>query len=1043
MAINHEEQEESQADEVLGWLVESAGMARYRPIIKSQAGWYRFAVWAELPRRYGAFFYEVSMHEHKSQFAHIEEEMLHTWQREKTFEKSLKQRRGKQVFSFYDGPPFANGLPHFGHSLVTSIKDSVLRYKTMRGYYVPRRNGWDCHGLPVEFSIEKDFGISGKKQILELGLEKFNAACRASIFKYKDEWEHLLKRLGRWSEYDNYYATVETSYSESVWWVLSEINKKGLLYKGYKSSPYCPRCETPLSNFEVNDGYHDNVPDPSLYVLFPLSDGRKLLAWTTTPWSLGGNTAIAVNPKEAYVTIELTDDNGHKQQLILAQKRLGVLSQKYKVIGEEKGSDLVGLSYEPMYKLDEAIYPQVRDKNIYKVWGASFASVEDGTGIVHVAPATGVDDLELSEGRRIPVIHVVDPSGRLLPGFGFDDVTGIFFKEADKSIIKHLTQKGRVFAAETIHHTYPFCWRCDTPLMYYAISSWFIKVSAIRPELLKTATSINWTPKNLKTGRFGKWLEGARDWAISRNRYWGAPMPIWVNEADESDFIIVGSVQELKDLAGQDTVGDDLHRPYIDDVVINKDGKTYRRVEEVLDCWFESGCMSVAQQHYPFENTLQFKQTFPVDFITEGLDQTRLWFYVQHVIATILFNSPAYKNVIVNGMIMAADGQKLSKRLKNYPPLEDVLNREGADSLRLFLLSSSQATQTADYMRFNRDALKDLHRNVLGTLNNSFRFFKMYADIDKWSPPKSGIVSISKNILDQWIIARLNETIKKVTEKADDYKLAHAINPIFVLLDDMSNWYIRRSRRRFWKSEDDGDKKAAYDTLWFVLTRLCQLLAPWAPFMSDKLWRELTEGTDLPVSVHLSDWPSAEQPNEKLLSEMKYARIGINEGLAQRAQANIKVRQPLQSIEVWDKLNIWSKYKEPLVDIMKDELNVKELIIRRSAETNPPETTELAGLRVKLNTTLTSELKIEGVMRDLVRFIQNTRKEGGLQVDDRITLAITSNDKLIKAALDQFADTIKQETLALELKQTAVENGFSTTVKLNGKGIIISLKKAS
>lgn len=963
----------------------------------------------------------------KSNLAQIEEAILDTWKKEKTFEQSLQQREGREVFSFYDGPPFANGLPHFGHSLVTAIKDSILRYKTMRGYSVPRRNGWDCHGLPVEYAIEKEFGVSGKKQILELGLDKFNAACRASIFRYKGEWETLLQRLGRWSEYDNYYATVDTSYTESVWWSLSQIHKKGLLYRGFKSTAYCPRCETPLSNFEVNDGYKDDVPDPSLYVKFKLTDeDAALLAWTTTPWSLPGNAAIAVKPEERYVYVSVPDDEGEDRVLILAKKRLSVLnSDNYRVVKEVHGSDLVGKSYQPVFT--EVADPKAPAflGNLYKVWPADFVSVEDGTGVLHVAPAFGEDDLSLSHVHTIPTLITVDRSGHIIKDIGLGEIEGKFFKSADKPIIARLTQQGCVYAAETFTHTYPFCWRCETPLMYYAITSWFIKVSAIREQLLKTAEPINWVPENIKTGRFGKWLEGARDWSISRNRYWGAPMPIWVNVEDDNDYLVVESYGQLRELVGDDKLDlSDVHRPLIDDVTIVQNGKTYKRVEEVLDCWFESGCMSVGQQHYPFENKHQFDTTFPADFIIEGLDQTRLWFYVQHVVATILFGAPAYKNVVVNGMVMAGDGQKLSKRLKNYPPVEDVFDNEGADSLRLFLLSSTQATQTADYMRFNRDGMRDLNRNVLGTLINSFKFFKMYADIDGWKPEKPGNEPISSNVLDQWIVARLHETVAESTEQADNYKIAHAIQPIFELIDDMSNWFIRRSRRRFWKSEDDTDKNQAYETLWYVLTEICKLLAPWAPFLSDHTWRELTVGTDLPTSVHLTDWTEPAKVDVELLAGMKFTRAIINDGLSQRAEAGIKVRQPLPRITV----QLHAELPEDFHFLILEEVNVKEVAVGAGKK-----------LGVKLDVTISPELKREGLMREVIRFVQNARKEAGLNIDDRITLSLETKAAELQQAIEEHADTIKAETLATKLGE--VEGGFEAVVKVEGEELKIRLQK--
>ncbi len=970
----------------------------------------------------------------KSQFAGIEEQILASWQKEDTFKKSIKNREGKEYFSFYDGPPFANGLPHYGHALASSIKDSVLRYKTMRGYYVPRRNGWDCHGLPVEYAIEKEFGVSGKKQILELGLEKFNAACRDSIFKYKADWETLLERLGRWSEYENYYATVDSTYTESTWWVLSEINKKGLLYRGYKSSPYCPRCETPLSNFEVNEGYKDNVPDPSLFVKFKLRDeDASLLGWTTTPWSLPGNAAIAVAPDETYVYATVSNEEGD-EVLILAEKRLETLNAAYKVHKKVKGHELTGKRYHPLFKLDDLDDKDGKDK-LYQVWPADFVSIEDGSGVLHVAPAFGEDDLRLGQENGLPVLSTVDASGKVVGGIGLDEVAGKFFKSADKPIIEHLTKAGVVFAAETAEHTYPFCWRCDTPLLYYAITSWFVKVSDIREDLLKTAEQINWVPVNVKQGRFGKWLEGARDWAISRNRYWGAPMPIWVNTEDPDDYIVVGSFEELKSLAGNDIKLDDVHRPFIDEVSFTKDGKTYKRVEEVLDCWFESGSMSVAQQHYPFENKERFDQTFPADFIIEGLDQTRLWFYVQHVVATILFDQPAFTNVVVNGIIMAADGQKLSKRLKNYPAIEEVFDSEGADSLRLYLLSSTQATEVADYMRFNRDAMKDLQRNVLGTLMNSFKFFKMYADIDKWQP--SGFDRpTSSNVLDQWILARLDETIVAATTSADQYKIAHTLEPIFLLVDDLSNWYIRRSRRRFWKSEDDNDKQDAYAILWYVLMKISQLLAPWAPFISDYFWRELVQGSGLPESVHLSDWPqvgrsfnkdlSVNKPDNashKLLEDMKKVRELIVEGLAQRAVAGIKVRQPLASIEV-------PSIPEEFKSIVADELNVKEVRVLANEDKST----------IMLDTNLSASLKREGIARELIRMVQSARKKADFNVEDRINFKITSDSQEIMGAVKEFTELINAETLSIGVLDEEPE--YTEVVKVENQQVTIALKRA-
>lgn len=1005
----------------------------------------------------------------KTQTAELEDAVLAKWNKEGTFEQSRTLRKDGPVFSFYDGPPFANGPPHFGHSLVTSIKDTLGRYKTMQGFYVERRNGWDCHGLPVEFAIEKQFGISGKKQILELGLDKFNAACRDSVFAYKHEHEAFFERIGRWADTEHAYATIDTNYTESVWWVMKQIHDKGLLYKGYKSLAYCPRCETPLSNFELNEGYKDDVSDPSLFVKFRLLDDNEqehgldaaqgsgeqrtsrtktygeqaaqtddeamrqeeqraggsatgqavppvfLLAWTTTPWSLPGNAALAVKPEEDYVKVSLKDESGNPETLILAKKRLADIFKdeaSYKIVSELKGSELVGKSYEPLFRLEDLAKRQ-NHENLYKVWGSESVSIDDGTGVLHVAPAFGEEDLALSLDKKFPVLTTVDRSGHLGDGLGFDEASGKFFKSADRPIIEHLTHKGLVFAAETIQHTYPFCYRCDSPLLYYAVDTWFVQVSSIRDKLLKAASEISWTPDHIKQGRFGKWLEGARDWAISRNRYWGAPMPVWANVDDANDYIVVESIDHLKQLTGADIDVSDLHRPFIDKIEFEKNGKTYRRIEEVIDCWFESGSMPIAQQHYPFENKDKFESSFPADYIGEGLDQTRLWFYVLHVISTILFDKPAYKNVLVNGMITAADGEKLSKRLRNYPPLEEVFSNEGADSLRLYLLSNNQAL-SGDYMRFSRDGVKDVQRNIVGTLLNSFRFFKMYADIDGWKAPTKLTQPDSQNILDKWILARLNQTITETTKQADDYKLAKAVEPIFSLLDDASNWYIRRSRRRFWKTEDDSDKADAYQTLHFVLVRLSQLLAPWAPFVSDHIYRELMGDK----SVHLSDWPKPEKADQDVLSGMASAREIIAEGLRQRAEAKIKVRQPLACLEA---PGLSPEYAE----IVCDEVNVKEV---KAAKT------------IKLDLEISDALRAEGVIRELIRHIQSLRKSSGLNVEDRITLGISTDDKLVIQAVEIFNDAVKQETLAVELTTATQEH--QKEVVVDQAVVEISLAKA-
>lgn len=962
-------------------------------------------------------------------FPKFEEEMLDAWEKEKTFEASLELRKNAPHYSFYDGPPFANGLPHFGHSLVTSIKDAIGRYRTMRGFYVERRNGWDTHGLPVEFAIEKEFGVSGKKQILNLGIDRFNDACRNSVFKYKSDWEDFFRRIGRWTDTENAYATIDTSYTESVWWMLGQVHEKGLLYKGYKSMPYCPRCETPISNFELNEGYKDDVPDPSVFIKFELAEepGTSLLGWTTTPWTLPGNAALAVDEKADYVTVELTEDGDgwrRGEKLIFAKDRLELLDLRkaeYKVIETKKGKELLGLRYKPLYEL--AKIDEEERRAAWKVYHDDAVSLDDGSGILHVAPRYGETDLALGQRVGLPLILTADASGRMAENMG--EFAGIFFKEADPLIVADLTKKGRIFAAETFTHTYPFCYRCDSPLLYFAIDSWYVQVSAIRDQLLKTANQIEWTPSHIKHGRFGRWLEGARDWGISRNRFWGAPLPIWVNEKDDSDYIVISSFKQLKELAGEDTDVSDVHRPFIDQVIIEKDGKVYRRVEEVFDCWFESGSMPVAQQHFPFENKDKFDDTFPADYIGEGLDQTRLWFYVLHVLSTIAFDKPAYKHVLVNGMVMAADGQKLSKRLRNYPPVEEVFAEEGADMLRFYLLSNDQALG-ADYMRFSRDAMVDLKRNVFMTVWNVYSFLSTYAEIDKWQPAKKLVEPKTDNVLDQWLLSRLNQVILEMTESADNYQLARAIRPLRELVDDLSNWYVRRSRRRFWKSEDDGDKSAAYATLHYSLVRISQLLAPWSPFFSDKLYRELTIGMDMPKSVHLTDWPEAGEVNEQVVSQMQSARAAVTAGLAQRADAGIKARQPLSKLTLMGP----EELPDSLLKVVAEEVNVKEVIQRRTDE-----------LQIELDTFITPELAAEGLMRDAVRHIQNARKQAGLQVEDRINLVLSTPDTELKGALQIYENLISGETLTTSLKVTD-ENIDAPEVKVSGRLLKISVSKA-
>jgi isoleucyl-tRNA synthetase len=973
----------------------------------------------------------------QANFPEFEQTILSKWNDEQTFIASLRNREGAKRYSFYDGPPFANGQPHFGHSLVTSIKDSLGRYKTMQGFYVERRNGWDTHGLPVEFAIEKELGVSGKKQILEMGLQKFNDACRASVFTYKSEWEGFFTRIGRWTDTEHAYVTMERDYTESVWWMLGQVNAKDLLYRGYKSMPYCPRCETPLSNFEVNEGYRDDVPDPSLYVKFKIVDeDASLLGWTTTPWSLPGNAAVAVNPEAIYVYVQVVADDGSTEVLILAKKRLEVLNQEYRVLKEVKAIELTGKKYEPLF--DQPSHG-LDTSNLFKVWASSIVSIEDGSGVLHVAPAFGEDDLNLAQEQSIPVLTTVKPNGHLTDNIELESVRDKFFKGADKLIVEYLTRKGSIYAAETFTHTYPFCYRCDSPLLYYAITTWFVRVSSIRDQLQKTAEEIKWQPTHIKTGRFGKWLEGARDWAISRNRYWGAPLPIWVNEKDSDDYIVISSLEELVELAGLSSKPDDLHRPGIDNIIIEREGKTYKRVEEVFDCWFESGSMPVAQQHYPFENSKLFETSYPADYIGEGLDQTRLWFYVLHVLSTIAFDRPAYKNVLVNGMVMAADGQKLSKRLKNYPPVDDVFAVEGADTLRFYLLGNDQAV-SADYMRFSRDAMRDIQRNVFGTLWNTYSFLALYSEIIDWKPRNKLVQPQSVNILDTWLLSRLAETITEMTKQADAYQLARTLRPLRELIDDLSNWYVRRSRRRFNRNDDEVDMASAYETLHFVLVTISQLLAPWSPFLADTLWRGLTEGMNEVVSVHLSDWPQAGTVDAQLIREMAVAREAISFGLAQRSEHKIKVRQPLTSLVIRGGLTQDSPNFSQLSGLIADEVNVKSVIVQPS---NDGIEKRLLQEDVILDCRLTPELRREGLVRDLIRQIQETRKQAGLDPGDKIQLILAPLDLNgeLMATIEYFKDMIESETLATVIAHTG--ESVASPIQIGGEKIVITVIKQS
>ena len=945
-----------------------------------------------------------------NQIPKIEKKILKFWQRENIFAKSIEQKKNKPFFSFYDGPPFASGPPHYGHILASTIKDTVLRYWTMKGYQVPWRVGWDCHGLPVENLIEKELGFRSKKDIEKFGIKKFNQACRESVFRCTADWSKTLRRVGRWADYSDAYATLDNNYIESVWWVFKQLWNKGLVYQDYRVTPYCPRCGTPLSNFELNQpGAYQDVEDESVYVKFPLKGEKNtyFLVWTTTPWTLPANTGIAVGSKIKYVKVK-----SNNEFYILAKKRLEVLDKqgKYLVKEEFLGKDLVGIEYEPFYKMD-------LDKQGYRVVPADFVSVEDGTGLVHIAPAFGEDDMNLGKKENLPIKVTVDEEGKVVKGLGIPG-QGKFVKKADKDIKNDLKKRNLLFKEEKIIHSYPHCWRCETLLLYYPINSWYVAVTRFKKELIDNNKKIRWVPAHLREGRFGKWLENVRDWSVSRNRFWGAPIPVWQCEKCGKQKC-VGSIKELKQKPK------DLHRPMIDKVVLkcSCNGRM-KRTEEVFDCWFESGLMPYAQWHYPFENKKLVEETFPADFIAEGIDQTRGWFYTLHVLATALTlngnglgkNKPAFKNVVVNGLILGEDGKKLSKRLKNYTPPEIIFDKYGADALRYFLLSSTPIGE--DYIVSEKRIGETFRRTIL-TLWNSFAFFNTYADSDIKSPK-----SVSpKNILDRWIVSRLNSLNQEVIFWMDKYELTKAARLFDSFVDDLSNWYIRRSRRRFQKPANKQEKQEAEKTLSFVLFNLAKLTAPFLPFMVEEIYQKLNGEQ----SVHLADYP---KPNKKLIDKrleerMSQVRDVSALALAERAKAGIKVRQPLSRLTIDNKQ--FAENNE-LAELIQEEINVKEIVF---------------GKKVELDTKITPDLKIEGMIRDLVRFIQGMRKDAGLKPGQKIYLRYSAIPSLRKI-IQKYEEEIKAET-SLEKMEAGPKRKevflVEKEVKLDGQEIWLGIRK--
>ena len=1187
----------------------------------------------------------MSENQQNFNISELEEKVLKFWQENKIFEKSLDKKSSKGDFVFYDGPPFANGLPHYGHILASIIKDAVPRYKTMNGYRAPRKWGWDCHGLPVEYEIEKELDLKDKKAVEKFGVENFNEKARKSVLRYADEWKKIIPRIGRWVDMENAYKTMDWYYTESIWWIFKTLYDKGLIYLGYKPMHLCPRCETTLANFEVAQGYK-NITDISVMAKFELVDepNTYVLAWTTTPWTLPGNAALAVNQNIKYQIVSIKGDDN---KYIVAKDRVRDVfkDKEHEVKKEIEGKDLIGKKYKPLfdyYFKDNSPAGELKNReNGWRIYGADFVTTEEGTGVVHIAPAFGEDDMNLAQKHNLPFIQHVSIDGRFKPEV--KDFAGMLVKpkaehqKADIEIIKFLANQNNLFSKQKIIHPYPHCWRCDTPLLNYASASWFVKVLAIKDKLIGNNKKIKWIPEHLKEGRFGKWLEGIRDWAISRSRFWGAPLPVW--RCDKCEKIkVIGSLEELKKYAkksgnhyfamrhaeaihnaenkvsskletsrnhsltekgkkeaekaaeklknidiifasdflrtkqtaeivaktlgyAQDKIifderirevntgvfdnktheeyhnyfssleekfykippegenltelknrmaeflydienkysekniliisheysiwlmfgaaigadakksarmkqekGDDfiktaelleldfipiphnknyeldLHKPYIDEINLQCDcGNELKRVADVFDCWFESGAMPYGQAHYPFENKKEFEKNFPAEFIAEGLDQTRGWFYTLLVLSTALFNKPAYKNVIVNGIILAEDGQKMSKRLKNYPDPVEVVNKYGADALRLYLLSSHVVR--AEDFNFSEKGVDEVYKKVILRLWNVYKFYELYADEKVSSIIRQLADQASRNVLDLWISARLNQLIQEISEAMENYELDKASQPVFDFIDDLSTWYIRRSRGRF--KEESEDKQSAIATTRYVLLEFSKIIAPFMPFIAEKIYQNVRcQMSDVKCqdSVHLENWPATLfwqkikkvflRKEEKILEQMREIRRIVSLGLEARQKAGIRVRQPLAKISIKHQVSGIKSNKE-LLDLIKDEINVKEIIFDKNIASD-----------VELDINITPELKAEGQLRELTRVIQDLRKEAGYTPKDKGVLHIEADD-YFKRLISNNTENLKKD-IGVKTIELAKTDKFDAEaeIKIDGSKIWLRIKKS-
>jgi isoleucyl-tRNA synthetase len=944
-----------------------------------------------------------------------EKDLVHHWKQHQTFERSVERHSKENAYVFYDGPPFITGVPHHGTLLTSIVKDAVPRYQTMKGKRVERVWGWDCHGLPAEVFTEKKLGVKDRRDIgTKISLEEYVMTCRENMVTTGSLWEDTIDRIGRWVDFKGAYKTMDKPYMESVWWAFKQLYEAGKIYEGEKVLLYCTRDATPLSKAEVAmDNSYQDVTDPSVYVKFKLKDEDSyLLAWTTTPWTLPANTATAVNEGETYAEVEVDG-----QKLILAKGLVEkVLTDEkhqpleYKVLRTFKGKELVGKEYEPLF--------EHRGKNAHKVWHADYVSLEEGTGIVHLAPAYGEEDYQLAKEKSFPFISNIDDNGLYMSG----EWKGQNVWDSNKQIAKELHSRGIVWKIEYVTHSYPHCHRCHTRLMYRAHPSWFMDINGQRELMLENNGQVNWFPEHIKSGRSAKTIQTAPDWNISRDRFWATAMPVWKGkDKDGKEHVkVVGSYAELKELSGVEL--EDYHRPWIDEVTFKIDGIEYKRIDKVLDCWFESGSMPFAQFHYPFENVEKFEQNFPGDFIVEYVPQVRAWFYYLQAVSTGLFGKTPFKNALVHGTLAGNDGRKMSKSFGNYTDPNILMDQYSADALRLLFLGSPLLVGD-DFSLIDKD-VADVARK-LNMVWNMYDFFTLYAEVDGWEwdgsydDPSEQLT----NPLDQWIVSRVHQLTAEVEKHMDVYDIPNATKPLLPFIEDASNWYVRRSRRRFWKSEDDTDKQAAYRTLHYILVQLSHVMAPFTPFLAEELYLKLTGGE----SVHLRDWPKTGRINELALDHMARVRELINQGLSQRAAAGIKVRQPLAAVKVHGATDL----SVELLEIVKEELNVKQ-VAAVAAE---------GELKAELELKLTPALKREGMMREVVRNVQSARKQAGLNVDDRIHLSLSTTDDDLRKAITEHKEMIIAETLtsSLEFDRTFE---FDTACSVDAAPLTVSLEKA-